>query len=483
MSTVSNESIIADPPRRITKAVFIGINYVGTQSELRGCVSDVNKKFSRARMFYSPSSENTVVLTDDVRNLSPELSKVTLPRQPTRKNILDALNWLVANSKAGDLLYLHYSGHGSQERDKNGDEVDGKDECICPSDLDTNGMIIDDEIKAIVDGVPEGAYCLMEMDCCHSSSCADLMEVVTVAQQAPIKYQMPQLPPPPKIPSAPIQQYKPPQYKPQPQKIVMIGGVPYYMSLANPMFAGRELREYPCIVFKYFQDGVDVSRRSLEFRPTWDNIVNGFCVDNNVRAYEEITTESRCPTVHFYYSDDCCLTFKIPDEFRVLDKFLIDRNSVRSSSEQRSRGLLSSFHNYANQQISNYISSIHNLVHQTIYNTLRSNRDVNVGSQTYTIKTITKNTPTKGVVVVWTGCKDEQTSADSNIAGTPVGAMTHYHLQASSDNSKMRNIDVLCGERDLLGQNRYDQIPQLSFGHSGKKLIEAPYPLHLSRAQ
>lgn len=493
---MSNENIIADPPRRITRAVFIGINYVGTRNELQGCVSDVNKKFARARMFYTPTNENTRVLTDDVRNLSPELSQITLPSQPTKANMMDALKWLVSDSHPGDLLFLHYSGHGSQQKDKSGDEQDGKDECICPIDMDTNGMIVDDEIKAIVNQVPEGVYCLMEMDCCHSSSSADLMECVTAVAAPTINYQLPKPPQVPQLPQMP--QYIKPQLpqlpygKPtQPPKIIMIGGIPYYATPTNPMFVKRDFREYPCLVFKYFHDPSiaskdsdlpSVSQRSVQFRPMWNNIVNGFCVENGVRSYEEPSTTSRHPSVRFYFDEETCLTFYIPEDVQILDKFLVDRNNVRNTVVERSRGLFSSLQAHTMAQLKQYVSSVNDMIHSSIASAARSIRDVAVNNKTYSIKTDTKHTPTKGVVVVWSGCKDEQTSSDSNIAGTPVGAMTHYHLQASSDNTRMRNIDVLCGERDLLNQNRYDQVPQLSFGHSGKRLMEAPYPLHICRA-
>lgn len=39
-----------------------------------------------------------------------------------------AMKWLVSGARAGDHLFLHYSGHGSQTEDTDGDELDGKDE-------------------------------------------------------------------------------------------------------------------------------------------------------------------------------------------------------------------------------------------------------------------------------------------------------------------------------------------------------------------
>jgi hypothetical protein len=47
---------------------------------------------------------------------------------PTKKNILEAMDRVVQYSKAGDVVFIHYSGHGGRVRDTNGDEKDGYDE-------------------------------------------------------------------------------------------------------------------------------------------------------------------------------------------------------------------------------------------------------------------------------------------------------------------------------------------------------------------
>ena len=57
------------------------------------------------------------------------------------------LELIISDAKT---LFFHYSGHGSYIKDENGDEVDGKDECLCPIDYAYSGMIIDDEIKGIL---------------------------------------------------------------------------------------------------------------------------------------------------------------------------------------------------------------------------------------------------------------------------------------------------------------------------------------------
>lgn len=54
------------------------------------------------------------------------------------------MRWLVRDAQPHDSLFLHYSGHGGQTKDLNGDEVDGLDEVIFPVDYKWTGHIVDD---------------------------------------------------------------------------------------------------------------------------------------------------------------------------------------------------------------------------------------------------------------------------------------------------------------------------------------------------
>lgn len=77
--------------------------------------------------------------------------------------------------QAGDSLVFHYSGHGGQKKDENGDEVDGFDETILPLDYEQEGIILDDEInETIVRPLPCGAKLHAIIDACHSGTVLDL---------------------------------------------------------------------------------------------------------------------------------------------------------------------------------------------------------------------------------------------------------------------------------------------------------------------
>jgi hypothetical protein len=146
------------------KALLIGINYINTPNELYGCWSDVYAVFDYLNTIgYNPG--NIIILTDEDRNKNTKY-------YPTAANIKTAISNFVSSAKSGDKLFFHYSGHGGSVRDTNGDEGDGRDECIFPCD---NSIIIDDELRVILcNAVPDGVILRCILDCCHSGSSLDL---------------------------------------------------------------------------------------------------------------------------------------------------------------------------------------------------------------------------------------------------------------------------------------------------------------------
>ncbi|CCO30313.1 Metacaspase-1 [Rhizoctonia solani AG-1 IB] len=97
--------------------------------------------------------------------------------QPTCMNIKYQLARLVADANPGDRFFLYYAGHGIQVEDTNGDEFDGWDEAIIPTDWATTynyrdeGLIIDDYLKeACVNTLPKGAHLTAVFDCCHAGT-------------------------------------------------------------------------------------------------------------------------------------------------------------------------------------------------------------------------------------------------------------------------------------------------------------------------
>eukprot|EP00994_Dinema_validum_P007182 NODE_574_length_1536_cov_108.625420_g419_i0.p1 GENE.NODE_574_length_1536_cov_108.625420_g419_i0~~NODE_574_length_1536_cov_108.625420_g419_i0.p1 ORF type:complete len:440 (+),score=96.12 NODE_574_length_1536_cov_108.625420_g419_i0:54-1373(+) len=145
------------------RALMVGINYKGQAGELAGCVNDV---LTMQQWIKSKGYNDIRVMVDDPR-VSAEM--------PTYQNILTGFQWLVQGAAPGDSLFLHYSGHGGQMRDDNGDEHDGQDETVVPVDYKTAGQMRDDVVhNALVVPLPEGVQLTVIMDCCHSGTILDL---------------------------------------------------------------------------------------------------------------------------------------------------------------------------------------------------------------------------------------------------------------------------------------------------------------------
>lgn len=151
-------------------ALLVGINYTGQKGELKGCCNDVKsiKTILTDSLKVPPSNIHTLIDDDDGVFM------------PTKQNILDGLQWLVRMSrKTPDCrVFLHYSGHGTYVSDWKSysrDEKDGYDEALVPKDAETNGLIVDDELKLkFVCALPRECSLFCLVDACHSGSSLDM---------------------------------------------------------------------------------------------------------------------------------------------------------------------------------------------------------------------------------------------------------------------------------------------------------------------
>lgn len=142
------------------RAFLCGINYIGTESELNGCINDINN----INNFLKECKYTDIRILTDLTEM-----------KPTKQNIEDNIGWLVKDAKAGDTLFFHYSGHGTTIKDTSKDESDGKDSVLVPLDYSENGAITDDWLYSnLVSVLPEGVTCWAFTDCCHSGTMLDL---------------------------------------------------------------------------------------------------------------------------------------------------------------------------------------------------------------------------------------------------------------------------------------------------------------------
>ncbi len=144
-------------------ALLIGIdNYKASQiSTLRGCVNDVElMKTILIGKFDFPAANVTVIKDAEATHLG----------------IIDAIRTqLIDKAQAGDIVVLHYSGHGSRMRDASGDEIDDYDETLVPHDSRTTGVfdITDDQINGLLSQLTaKTKNVTFIFDSCHSGAAA-----------------------------------------------------------------------------------------------------------------------------------------------------------------------------------------------------------------------------------------------------------------------------------------------------------------------
>ena len=101
-------------------------------------------------------------------------------RQATKVGIVGAFKRMTASCKHGDVVYIHYSGHGQQMTDVHNDEKDGLDECWIPYDACRKASatyhgekhLTDDELNvylnAIRNKIGAKGKLLVVIDACHS---------------------------------------------------------------------------------------------------------------------------------------------------------------------------------------------------------------------------------------------------------------------------------------------------------------------------
>lgn len=101
-------------------------------------------------------------------------------QQATKTGIVNAFKRMTTLCKQGDIVYVHYSGHGQQMTDVHNDERDGLDECWIPYDACRKASasyhgekhLTDDELNvylnAIRNKIGAKGKLLVVIDACHS---------------------------------------------------------------------------------------------------------------------------------------------------------------------------------------------------------------------------------------------------------------------------------------------------------------------------
>ena len=142
----------------VKKALLVGINYYATpSSRLNGCIDDILNMRGLLIDAYGYDYSNMILLRDDTTDSSI---------LPTKRNILNALNVLIANSDNNSEFWFHYSGHGAQLPNAE------KDSIIIPSDYLDAGIIADHELYDIFKNAK--CRCFLLFDSCNSGNIVEL---------------------------------------------------------------------------------------------------------------------------------------------------------------------------------------------------------------------------------------------------------------------------------------------------------------------
>jgi metacaspase-1 len=143
------------------RALLIGINEFKNRMipSLNGCVADAIGIRTVLKKFFKVENSKIHCLFDE---------------RATKFNILNKLETLMTYSEPGDTIILFIATHGSQVRDRNGDELnDCLDEIICPYDMnwDTQTYITDDSFtESIYNYLPKNTTFEAIFDMCHSGT-------------------------------------------------------------------------------------------------------------------------------------------------------------------------------------------------------------------------------------------------------------------------------------------------------------------------
>ena len=110
---------------------------------------------------------------------APGQIKILADRGATSRAIKSAIeNWLIKGAGPGDRILFYFSGHGSQVRDRNRDERDGRDEVLLPHDFGVGNRtltrtLVDDEFQAYIRQMRASEIYII-VDACHSGTASKL---------------------------------------------------------------------------------------------------------------------------------------------------------------------------------------------------------------------------------------------------------------------------------------------------------------------
>ncbi|XWS75413.1 hypothetical protein CRYUN_Cryun01aG0085700 [Craigia yunnanensis] len=129
---------------------------------LHGCINDVVAMRDVLLQRFGFDSSHVELLTD-----VPVSGSLILP---TGANIKVALNRMVDKAETGDVLFFHFSGHGTTISSLEPGQPFRQHEAIVPCDLN---LITDMDLRQLIRRLPKGSSFTILSDSCHSGGLID----------------------------------------------------------------------------------------------------------------------------------------------------------------------------------------------------------------------------------------------------------------------------------------------------------------------
>lgn len=187
-------------------------------------------------------------------------------------------------------------------------------------------------------------------------------------------------------------------------------------------------------------DGYDEVIYPLDFKE------QGHIVDDEVH---EIVVKPLSPGVRLTAIFDSCHSGSMLDlPYIYSTKGVLKEPNLAKEAGQ---GLLSAVMSYARGDMGGVASSFMSFAKSAIS-----------GDKAHEKTIRTKTSPAD--VILWSGSKDDQTSADATIASKATGAMSYAFISALRQNPDQSYLELLNNIRDIL-ETKYTQKPQLSCSH------------------
>ena len=143
------------------------------------------------------------IITEMLEENGFEQVQILSNKAATKQVIMEALNNLAKKASLGDVVYIHFSGHGQQITDLDGDEPDGYDEAWIPYDAcktysetyHGQNHIVDDELFDFLNqlraNVGDMGKIIVVSDACHSGSGSRGDEDIDVVRGVQDKFELP----------------------------------------------------------------------------------------------------------------------------------------------------------------------------------------------------------------------------------------------------------------------------------------------------